>query len=65
MLFDISVDLEHVQGLLKAGHRAGMSLARISGALLRAALGTRETESPIMGAMTYAIRVTEHMPEHK
>jgi len=42
-----------------------MSQARISGALLRAALGTREAESPIMGAMTYAIRVTEHMPEHK
>lgn len=39
--------------------------ARMSGALLRAALGTRETESPTMGALTYVIRVTERMPEHK
>lgn len=59
--------IQHGQQSLKEGNRAGLSQrqARIAGALLRAALGTRETESPTMGAMTYAIRVTEHMSDHK
>lgn len=59
--------VEHGKKSIELGRMAGMSQAqaRMSGALLRAALGTRETESPTMGAMTYAIRVTEHMPEHK
>ncbi|MDP3091388.1 MAG: hypothetical protein Q8N04_11955 [Nitrospira sp.] len=59
--------IQHGQQSLKEGNRAGLSQqqARMLGALLRAALGTRETESPTMGAMTYAIRMTEHMAEHK
>lgn len=59
--------IQHGQESLKVGNRAGLSQqqARMLGALLRAALGTRETESPTMGAMTYAIRVTEHMSDHK
>ncbi len=59
--------IQHGQQSLKEGNRAGLSQrqARIAGVLLRAALGTRETESPSMGAMTYAIRVTEHMSDHK
>ncbi|MDR4471336.1 MAG: hypothetical protein MRJ92_01380 [Nitrospira sp.] len=31
----------------------------------RAALGTRETELATMGALTYALRVTEHMSNHQ
>jgi len=59
--------IQHGQQSLKEGNRAGLSQrqARIAGALLRAALGTRETESPTVGAMTYAIRGTEHMSDHK
>lgn len=59
--------IQHGQESLKVGNRAGLSQqqARMLGALLRAALGTRETESPTMGAMTYAIRVTEHMSDRK
>ena len=59
--------VEHGKKSIELGRMAGMSQAqaRMSGALLRAALGTRETESPTMGAMTYAIRVTERMPEYK
>lgn len=59
--------IQHGQQSLKEGNRAGLSQrqTRIAGALLRAALGTRETESPTVGAMTYAIRGTEHMSDHK
>jgi hypothetical protein len=59
--------VEHGKKSVELGRMAGMSQAqaRMFGALLRATLGTRETESPTMGAMSYAIRVTEHMPEHK
>lgn len=59
--------IEHGKKSIELGRMAGMMLqqARMFGALLRAAHGTRETESPTVGAMTYAIRVTEHMPEHK
>jgi len=59
--------VEHGKKSIELGRMAGMSQAqaRMSGALLRAALGARETESPTMGAMTYAIRVTEHISEHK
>lgn len=46
---------------------AGMELrqARMFGALLRAAHGTRDTTSATVGALDYAIHVTEHPPEHK
>jgi len=59
--------VEHGKKSIELGRMAGMSQAqaRMFGALLRAALGTRDTESPSMGAMMYAIRVTEHMSEHK
>ncbi|MDP1948440.1 MAG: hypothetical protein Q8L77_13170 [Nitrospirota bacterium] len=59
--------VEHGKKSIELGRMAGMSQAqaRMSAALLRAALGTRDTESATMGAMTYAIRVTEHMAEHK
>lgn len=39
--------------------------ARMFGALIRAAQGTRDTESPALGALAYAIRMTEHMSDHK
>jgi hypothetical protein len=59
--------VEHGKKSIELGRMAGMSQAqaRMFGALLRAALGTRDTESPGVGAMMYAIRVTEHMPAHK
>ncbi len=59
--------VDHGKKSIELGRMAGMSQAqaRMFGALLRASLGTRDTESPSMGAMMYAIRVTEHMPEHK
>lgn len=46
---------------------AGMELrqARMFGALLRAAHGTHDTRSATVGALEYAIHVTEHMPQHK
>jgi hypothetical protein len=57
--------VEHGKKSIELGRMAGMSQAqaRMCSALLRAALGTRETESPAVGAMMYAMRVTEHMPE--
>jgi hypothetical protein len=59
--------VDHGKKSIELGRMAGMSQAqaRMAGALLRAALGTRDTESPSMGAMMYAIRGTEHMPDHK
>ena len=46
---------------------AGMSQAkaRITAVLLRAALGTCETELATMEALTYALRVTGYMSDHK
>ena len=46
---------------------AGMSQAkaRITAVLLRAALGTCETELATIGALTYALRLREHMSDHK
>lgn len=59
--------VDHGKKSIELGRMAGMSQAqaRMAGALLRAALGTRDTESPSMGAMMYAIRGTEHMSDHK
>lgn len=59
--------VDHGKKSIELGRMAGMSQAqaRMFGALLRASLGTRDTESPSMGAMMYAIRVTEHMSDHK
>jgi hypothetical protein len=59
--------VDHAKQSIALSRMSGMELrqARMFGALLRAALGTRETESPVVGAMAYAIRVTEHMAEHK
>ncbi|RPH77474.1 MAG: hypothetical protein EHM80_12435 [Nitrospiraceae bacterium] len=59
--------VEHGKQSIEMSRMSGMERrqARMFGALLRAAHGTRDTESATMGAMAYAIRVTEHMPEHK
>jgi hypothetical protein len=59
--------VDHGKKSIELGRMAGMSQAqaRMFGALLRAAVGTRDSESPSMGAMMYAIRVTEHMSDHK
>ncbi len=57
----------HGQESLKVGNRAGLSQqqARMFGALLRAAHGTRETESPVIGALAYALRGAEQVGDHK
>lgn len=57
--------VEHGKKSVELGRMAGMSQqqARMFGALLRAAHGTRDTESPVLGALAYALRATEHMPE--
>ena len=66
--------LEYLRAAIEQGRKsiewtrmAGMEArhARMFGALLRAVEGTRDTESATLGALAYAIRVTEHMPEHK
>jgi hypothetical protein len=59
--------VEHGKQSVGMSRMSGMEArqARMFGALLRAAHGTRDTESATMGALAYAIRVTEHMPEHK
>lgn len=60
-LIYIEQALKHGQEALKTGHRRGLSerQIRIFGALLEAAHGTRDTESPILGALDYAIRIVE------
>jgi hypothetical protein len=59
--------VEHGKQSIGMSRMSGMELrqARMFGALLRATYGTRDTESATMGAMAYAIRVTEHMSDHK
>jgi hypothetical protein len=58
--------LEHGKKSIEWTRMAGMEQrhARMFGALLRAVEGTRDTESAALGALGYAIRVTEHMAEH-
>ncbi|WP_443147743.1 hypothetical protein [Nitrospira sp.] len=60
-LIYIEEALKHGKEALKTGHRRGISerQIRIFGALLEAARGNRNTESPILGALAYAIRVVE------
>ncbi len=60
-LIYIEEALKHGKEALKTGHRRGISerQIRIFGALLEAAQGNRNTESPILGALAYAIRVVE------
>ena len=59
--------VEHGKKSIGMSRMAGMELreARMFGALLRAAHGTRDTESPVVGALDYAMRITEHMRVHK
>lgn len=59
--------IEHGKKSIEWTRMAGMEQrhARMFGALLRAVEGTRDTESAAVGALGYAIRVTEHMTEHK
>jgi hypothetical protein len=59
--------VEHGKQSVGMSRMSGMELrqARMFAALLRAAHGTRDTGSPTLGALDYAISVTEHMPEHK
>lgn len=60
-LIYIEEALKYGKEALKTGHRRGISerQIRIFGALLEAAQGNRNTESPILGALAYAIRVVE------
>ena len=60
-LIYIEEAIKHGQESLKTGHRRGLSerQIRIFGALLEAAHGSRDTESPILGALDYAIRMVE------
>lgn len=62
-----SCAVEHGKQSIGMSRMAGMELrqARMLGALLRAAHGIRDTESATVGALDYAIRVTERMHEHK
>jgi hypothetical protein len=59
--------VEHGKQSVAMSRMAGMEQrqARMFGALLRAAHGTRDTESATVGALAYALRVTEQMAEHK
>lgn len=59
--------VEHGKQAIGMSRMAGMELrqARMFGALLRAAHGTHDTRSATVGALEYAIHVTEHMPQHK
>lgn len=59
--------VEHGKQSIGISRMSGMELrqARIFAALLGAAHGTRDTGSPTLGALDYAIRVTEHRPGHK
>lgn len=54
----LSTDVERRPGLV-------LQQARMFGVLLRAAHGTRDTESPTTGALDYAMRMAERMAEHK
>ena len=45
--------------------RLVLQQARMFGVLLRAAHGTRDTESPTTGALDYAMCMAECMAEHK
>jgi hypothetical protein len=59
--------IEHGKKSIELSRMSGMEQrhARMLGALLRATQGTRDTESATVGALGYALRVTEHMAEHK
>lgn len=63
----LSAAVVHGKQSIELGRMSGMMLqqARMFDALLRAAQGTRETESPVVGALTYALRVTELHPDRK
>jgi hypothetical protein len=63
----IRAAIDHGKQSTDVERRPGLVLhqARMFGALLRVAHGTRDTESPTTGALEYAMRMAERMAEHK